>query len=161
MTGPRIARPASGNRAAPTARQQEMGFMMTNARTLSAVFGAFALLFSPAIVNSAAAAAKDYRFEVASAQPVGAGKTDVAVRLVRTTDNKPVTDAVIFENKADMGPAGMAEMPGKVAPMPPGQDGLYHFATQTGMAGTWALHLAAKVQGETETVRGTVDFDAK
>jgi len=25
------------------------------------------------------------------------------------------------------------------------------------MAGTWALHLAAKVQGETETVRGTLN----
>jgi hypothetical protein len=27
------------------------------------------------------------------------------------------------------------------------------------MAGTWALHLAAKVLGEPETVRGTVDVD--
>lgn len=134
---------------------------MINARTLCAAFGAFAFLFSPAIVNSAAAAAKDYRFEVASAQPTGAGKTDVAIRLVHASDNKPVADAVIFESKADMGPAGMAEMPGKVTPMPASQDGLYHFTTQTGMAGTWALHLAAKVQGDTETVHGTVNFDAR
>ena len=134
---------------------------MINARTLYAAFGALALLFSPATIRSAAAAAKDYRFEVAQAQSASAGKTDVAVRLVHATDNKPVTDAVIFESKTDMGPAGMADMPGKVTPMPPGQDGLYHFTTQTGMAGKWALHLAAKVQGETETVRGTVEFDAK
>ncbi|MEI9983541.1 MAG: hypothetical protein WDN69_10240 [Aliidongia sp.] len=30
---------------------------------------------------------------------------------------------------------------------------------RSGMAGTWALHLAAKVQGEPETVRGTVNAD--
>ena len=60
-----------------------------------------------------------------------------------------------------MGPSGMAAMPGKVVPVPPGKDGLYHFTTATGMAGKWALHLSAKVQGETETVQGTVEFEAK
>jgi hypothetical protein len=133
---------------------------MFNARNPRAVSVAFVLLFAPLAIVSASAATADYRFEVASAQPAGAGTTNVAVRLVHATDNKPVVDAVIFESKTDMGPAGMAEMPGKVMPMP-GKDGLYHFMTQTGMAGTWALHLAAKVQGETETVRGTVNFDAK
>ena len=134
---------------------------MFNARTPRAAFGVLALLVSPAITLPALAAPQDYRFEVASAQPAGSGKTDVAIRLIHAPDSKPVADAVIFESKTDMGPAGMAEMPGKVTPMPVAKDGLYHFTTQTGMAGTWALHLAAKVQGETETVRGTVNFDAK
>jgi hypothetical protein len=117
-----------------------------------------AVLSSPSV--SSFAAATDYKFELMSATSAGGGKNDVAVRLVHATDDKPVADAIIFESKTDMGPAGMADMPGKVMPMP-GKDGLYHFMTQTGMAGTWALHLAAKVQGETETVRGTVNFDAK
>jgi hypothetical protein len=134
---------------------------MFNARTLCVAFGALAFLVISPATRLANAAASDYRFEIASAQPTGAGKTDVAIRLVHATDGKPIPDAVIFESKTDMGPAGMAEMPGKVMPMPPAKDGLYHFTTQTGMAGTWALHLAAKVQGETETVRGTVNFDAK
>lgn len=133
------------------------GNMMLTIRTLGAVLGASAVIFG----SAAWAAATDYRFEVAQARAVGEGKTDVAVRLVHATDDKPVTDAVIFESKADMGPAGMANMPAKVMPVPSGGDGLYHFATQTGMAGKWALHLAAKVQGETETVRGTVEFDAQ
>ena len=134
-----------------------MGNMILMIKTLSAVLGATAILFG----SIACAKATDYRFEVAQSQGVGEGKTDVAVRLVHASDNKPVADAVIFESKADMGPAGMPNMPGKVTAVPPGEDGLYHFAAQTGMAGKWALHLAAKVQGETETVRGTVEFDAK
>ncbi len=133
---------------------------MFNARNLRAALAAFVLLFASLAIGLANAATGDYRFEVVSAQTAGSGTTNVAVRLVHAADNMPVADAVIFESKTDMGPAGMAEMPGKVMPMP-GKDGLYHFMTQTGMAGTWALHLAAKVQGETETVRGTVNFDAK
>jgi len=132
---------------------------MLNARTLRAT-GALAFLANTATFATAVAAPGDYRFEVASAQPSAAGKTDVAIRLVHAPDGKPVADAVIFESKTDMGPSGMA-MPGKVTPAPAGKDGLYHFTAETGMAGKWALHLAAKVQGETDTVRGTVDYDAK
>ncbi len=73
-------------------------------------------------------------------------------------DGKPVPDAVIFESKADMGPAGMQEMTAPVRAMPP-KGGIYSFEVDPGMAGTWALHLAAKVQGEAETVRGTVNAD--
>ena len=75
-------------------------------------------------------------------------------------DNKPVAGAVLFESKSDMGPSGMAEMPGKVSPLPAEKPGLYHFQIETGMAGKWALNLGAKVQGEADTVRGSVTFDA-
>jgi hypothetical protein len=122
------------------------------------VIAAIAVL---ALNGAAFAAPADYRFEVAQAKSEGSGTTDVSVRLVHVPDGKAVTDAVIFESKADMGPAGMAAMGGKVTPQPVGKDGLYHFETKTGMGGKWALHLAAKVQGETETVSGSVTFDAK
>jgi hypothetical protein len=49
-------------------------------------------------------------------------------------------------------------MTAPVKPLP-SKDGIYSFAVEPGMAGTWALHLAAKVQGEPETVRGTVNAD--
>jgi hypothetical protein len=130
-------------------------------RISGALVGAIALALSSTLSATAVAAAADYKFELASAKPAGDGKTDVAVRLVRTLDSKPVGDAVVFESKADMGPSGMATMPGKVTAVPPGKDGLYHFTTATGMAGKWALHLSAKVQGETETVKGTVEFAAQ
>jgi hypothetical protein len=106
------------------------------------------------------AASADYRFELVQTQPAGPGKTNVTVRLVHVPDKKPVAGAVLFESKSDMGPAGMAEMPGKVTTLPADKSGLYRFQIETGMAGKWALNLAAKVQGEAETVRGTVTFEA-
>ena len=105
------------------------------------------------------AAPQDYRFELAGTpQPASGGKSLVSVRLVRTKDGKPVTDAVVFEAKADMGPANMAAMTAPVRPMP-AKDGLYRFEVEPSMAGLWALNLAAKVQGEAETVRGSVVAD--
>ena len=109
--------------------------------------------------GSAFAAGNDYRFEVTKAEPAGPGKTNVIVRIMHVPDSRPVRDAVIFEAKTDMGPSGMRDMPGKVTPASPTSDGLYRFQTETGMAGTWALNLAAKVQGEPETVRGSVTYD--
>jgi len=107
------------------------------------------------------AAPNDYRFELVQAQPAGAGKTAVRVRLVHVPDSKPVAGAVLFETKSDMGPSGMAEMAGKVSPLPSDQPGLYRFQIESGMAGKWQLALGAKVQGEAGTVRGTVAYEAK
>ena len=107
------------------------------------------------------AAGKDYHFEVVKAQPAGKNLTDVTIKLTHNPDGKPVTGAVIFQTKVDMGPSGMGEMTGKVTPQPADPTGFYHFRTETGMAGTWALTLSAKIQSEADTVRGTVTFDAK
>lgn len=104
------------------------------------------------------AAASDYRFELVGKPRLVAKKDIVQVRLVRVADGTPVPDAVIFENKADMGPAGMEAMTAPVKAMPP-KNGIYSFEIDPSMAGVWALHLAAKVQGEAETVRGTVNAD--
>ena len=105
------------------------------------------------------AAPQDYRFEMGGTpQPASGGKEVVQVRLVHLPGNKPVTDAVLFESKADMGPMGMPTMTAPVKAMP-AKDGIYSFEVEPGMTGTWALHLAAKVQGQAETVRGTVNAD--
>jgi len=107
------------------------------------------------------AAPNDYRFELVQAQPAGPGKTMITVRLVHVPDTKPVAGAVLLESKTDMGPGGMAEMTGKVSPLPSDQPGIYRFEIETGMAGKWALNLGAKVQGEAGTVRGAVAYEAK
>ncbi len=120
--------------------------------------GAALLAFSTVAAPNTLAAAADYRFELAQVQPAGPGKTDVAVRLVHLPDNKPVAAAILFETKADMGSDGMAEMTGKVSPLSSDRPDLYRFRIETGMAGTWRLSLGAKVQGESDTVRGTVAF---
>jgi hypothetical protein len=102
------------------------------------------------------AAPNDYRFEVVGAPIATPGKTSVAVRLIHASDNKPVDGATIVEAKTDMGPAGMAEMSGKVTPVASDQAGLFRFSVKTGMAGKWELVLTAKVPGETTPVSGKV-----
>lgn len=103
------------------------------------------------------AAAQDYRFELAGEpQPAPGGKSIVAVRLVHMPDGKPVAGAVVFESKADMGPVGMPTMTAPIKAMSPSNGGIYRFEVAPAMAGTFAITLAAKVQGEAETVRGSV-----
>ena len=133
---------------------------MTILRTAAGAAMAFVATMN-LLATPAHAAGKDYRFEVVQVQPAGKNLTDVTLKLTHIPDGKPVTGAVIFQTKVDMGPAGMGEMTGKVTPQPADPAGVYRFHTEVGMAGKWALTLAAKVQGEADTVRGTVTFDAK
>jgi hypothetical protein len=133
---------------------------MRSNRLRVAMLGMGALLAASLLSVAAFAAASDYRFEVVSARAAGPGKTDVTVRLVHLPDNRPVPGAVIFQTRADMAPAGMPTMTGNVTPQAAHQPGTYRFQVETGMAGGWALTLAAKVQSETETVRATVTFNA-
>jgi YtkA-like len=55
-----------------------------------------------------------------------------------------------------MGPDGMPTMKAPAKALPGSQPGLYVIEVEPGMAGNWALQVAAKVQGETETVRATL-----
>jgi predicted metal-binding membrane protein len=107
------------------------------------------------------AAPNEYRFEVVDALTGVPGTTTVTVRLMHTSDNKPVNNATIVEAKTDMGPAGMAEMSGKVTPVASDQPGLLRFSIDTGMAGKWELVLTAKVPGEAAPITGKVVYDAK
>jgi len=116
-----------------------------------------AITFGVTLPAVALAAAQDYRFELAGKpQPARGGKSIVSVRLVHVPDGKTVMDAVLFESKADMAPMGMPTMTAPIKAVPPAGGGVYRFEVEPGMAGTWALTLAAKVQGEAGTVRGSV-----
>ena len=109
-----------------------------------------------AMPAQALAAAQDYRFEAAG-PPAKSGKaTIVKIRLVHIPDNKPVPGAVIFQTRFDMGPDGMATMTAPAKVVPASDRNLYQLQLEPAMGGNWALSLSAKVQGETETVNGTV-----
>jgi YtkA-like len=112
-----------------------------------------------ATASSVYAKAQDYRFELVGKPQLTGSKDVVRVRLVHVPDNKPVSGAVIFEAKADMGPAGMPTMTAPIKALPAREPGIYQFEIEPGMAGAWAISLAAKIQGETETVRGTITTD--
>ena len=112
--------------------------------------------FGLAMPAKTIAAAQDYRFEAAG-PPVKSGKaTIVKIRLVHISDGKPVPGAVIFQTRFDMGPDGMAEMTAPAKLVRSSNANLYQLELEPQMGGNWALSLSAKVQGETETVNGTV-----
>ena len=121
--------------------------------------GIGALLFASMTLTMAAA--NDYRFELVGAPTGAPGTTTLTVRLVHAADNKAVEDATIVEAKTDMGPAGMAEMSGKVTPIASDQPEVHRFSIETGMAGKWGLVLTAKTPRETAPITGKVLYDAK
>ena len=106
--------------------------------------------------SSLYAAPQDYRFELVDTPTAAGGKSTVQLRLVHLPDLKPVAGAVIFETKADMGPDGMPTMAASAKLLPETTPGIYRVEVAPDMAGNWAISVAAKVQGEAETVRGSV-----
>jgi YtkA-like len=118
---------------------------------------ATALLAASFGLNSEAfAGAADFRFEPVTAEMRKGDDVTIAVRLVNKATGKPVPDAVIIRTRIDMGPEGMGEMAAPVKPLPSPQPGVYAFKTDLTMAGRWQFTLAAKVQGEPDTITGKV-----
>jgi hypothetical protein len=109
---------------------------------------------------AAFAAADDYAFEPVKAEMNKGDDVVVSVRLKHKPTGKPVTDAVIVQSRIDMAPEGMAEMASPLTPVPSSEPGVYSFKTELSMAGRWLLSIAAKVQGEPETVVGKVTIRA-
>jgi hypothetical protein len=121
------------------------------------------LAFAGAMSLTGAAAladVKDYAFESVAAEFKKGDDVVVAVRLLHKPTGKPVADAVIVRTRVDMAPDGMADMVSPVALVPGSEPGVYAFKTDLPMAGRYLLSVAAKVQGEPETVVGKVIFKA-
>lgn len=128
---------------------------MSSMNLLLAAVAASSLLASA----PAWAGPQDYKFELAEPPSMAGKATVLKIRLVHTPDGKAVADAVIIRSRLDMSPGGMASMTAPVRAMP-ASGGTYSFQAETNMAGEWALHLSAKVQGEPATVTGSVTFKA-
>lgn len=114
-----------------------------------------------AFTSLAHAGAKDYEFQPVAADVKNGNGSELAVRLINKQTGKPVEGAVLFLTRLDMSPDSMGEMFAKHVATPGTEPGVYRFKADFTMAGRWALKLKAKVQGEAETVEGTVVFTAK
>jgi hypothetical protein len=112
------------------------------------------------LAGAAYAGANDYAFEPVQADIKKGDGVVISVRLKHKASGKPVADAVIAQTRIDMGPDGMGEMASPVTPVPSSEPGVYSFKTDLSMAGRWLLSIAAKVQGEPETVVGKIVFRA-
>jgi YtkA-like len=122
----------------------------------AAIAYVIATTFGLALSTQALAGAQDYRFETAGPPTKSSKATIVKIRLVHLPDGKPVPGAVIFQARFDMGPDGMASMTAPAKLVRASDANLYQLELEPPMGGNWALSLSAKVQGETETVNGTV-----
>ena len=120
-----------------------------------AVIAAMVILNGPAL-----AGANDYIFVPVTAEIKKGDDATVAVRLVHRPSGKAVPDAVIIRTRIDMAPDGMATMESPLSPLPSTEPGVYAFKTDLGMPGRWLFSIAAKVQGEPETVTGKIIFKA-
>jgi hypothetical protein len=106
------------------------------------------------------AGANDYRFELVSTDHrVGVGAV-IELLLTDLRTGQPVEDAVIYATRMDMAPDGMATMTSPVTALPATGPGRYRFATDITMAGGWRFSVAAKIQGEAETVTAALDLRA-
>src|SRR5258708_6055336 len=112
------------------------------------------------LTGHAFAGANDYVFEPVKAEVKKGDDVVVAVRLRHRAAGKPVTDAVIAQTRIDMSLDAMAEMASPLTPVPSNEPGVYSFKTDLSMQGRWLLSIAAKVQGEPETVVGKITFRA-
>ena len=110
--------------------------------------------------GSVLAGANDYAFEPVKAEIKKGDGVVVSVRLKHKATGKPVADAVIARTRMDMAPDGMAEMASPLTAVPSNEPGVYSFKTDLAMEGRWLLSIAAKVQGEAETVVGKITFRA-
>ena len=129
---------------------------MTSSYTARALLGVCLIATAALHAAPVRAAASDYRFEIVEVKSAGPGKSNVTLRLTHTPDKKPVTDAVLFQVTADMGPDGMPTMTAPAKALPASKAGLYTVEIEPGMAGNWSLQVAAKVQGESDTVRAAL-----
>jgi len=123
------------------------------------ILAAAVLLAPMSVAVTAFAGAEDYVFEPVQAEIKSSNVATAAVRLVHKPSGKPVADATVVQTRLDMAPDGMADMATAIAPLPSPEPGVYAFKAPLTMAGRWLLTIAAKVQGEAETVIGKVTFN--
>jgi plastocyanin len=112
------------------------------------------------LASPVVAGANDYVFEPVKAEVKKGDDIVVSVRLKHKATGKSVTDAVIVQTRIDMSPDAMGEMTSPLTPVPTNEPGVYSFKTDLSMQGRWLLSIAAKVQGEPETVVGKITFRA-
>jgi hypothetical protein len=119
-----------------------------------------AVLAAMNLTGPAFAGPNDYVFEPVKAEVKKGDDVVVSVRLKHKATGKPVTDAVIVQTRIDMSPDAMGEMASPLTAVPSNEPGVYSFKTDLSMQGRWLLSIAAKVQGEPETVVGKITFRA-
>ena len=109
--------------------------------------------------STAFADIRDYEFKLVKDQ-VKKGQAVVDVRLIHRPDERAVPDAVIFASRLDMAPDDMEQMTSAIEPVKSPEPGVYRFKVDLTDEGRWRVSLAAKIQGETETLQSRLVLKA-
>ncbi len=124
--------------------------------------GAARALLALAVLSTPTAAfadIADYEFKLVEEQ-VKKGQVVVDVRLVHKPDDRAVADAIIFAFRLDMAPDDMEQMTSAIEPVKSPEPGLYRFKVDLTDEGRWRISLAAKIQGEAETLQSRLVLKA-
>ncbi|MGR3508964.1 MAG: FixH family protein [Sulfitobacter sp.] len=124
---------------------------------LSAAIAAAIFLPAPALW----AEASDYAVELVETTYRVGGDAVLTLRLTDLRDQQAVADAIIFATRLDMEPEGMAMMTSPLAPLPMEKSGEYRFSAVLSMKGSWQMSVAAKIQGEVETVSARIILEVQ
>lgn len=100
-----------------------------------------------------------YRWEALTAEIAATSGQQFSIRLIGPDDG-PVEGAEIIDARLDMAPEGMAAMDTPLTPQEGGEPGAFIYRADFTMAGRWALHLKARVPGQTEAIAGVVILTA-
>ena len=129
---------------------------MNTTQLLRSLVLAHALTLAATI--AAQAAPEDYAFKITDSVIHPGEGAVFSVSLTDVRINTLVTGAVIFTTRLDMAPEGMEGMTSPVEVLTEDTPGIYSLKADLAMAGNWRLQIAAKVQGEADTVQGELIF---
>ena len=132
---------------------------MSIQRRWHVVLGTVLVLLTHAALPARADIA-EYEFQLVQPELKQGEGAILSVRLLHKPTGKAVPDAVIFARRLDMEPDGMAAMKAPLEPVPTEEPGVYRFRADLSMAGNWRVLLAAKVQGESETLQARLVLKA-
>ncbi len=102
---------------------------------------------------------RDYEFKLVREQ-VKKGQAIVDIRLIHKPEDRAVSDAVIFAVRLDMAPDDMEQMTSAIEAVKSPVPGVYRFKVDLTDEGRWRISLAAKIQGETETLQSRLVLKA-
>jgi len=122
---------------------------------------AFVGLLTFTVLSACGPSKAKYVFSAVTNEIAMEGDATIDVRLIHEPTGEPVENAVIFETRFDMSPDAMGAMTAPVTTQESPTPGVYRFAVKPTMAGRWKLTLAAKIQGEAETVHGSIIVTAR
>jgi len=117
-------------------------------------------MFLAVLGGQARAGGADFSFVPVTTQVsmATAAQKPIEIKCVDRT-GKPVSGVTITRVRLDMAPDGMAQHTAAARLTPADSPGLYRVDAQYTMTGRWQLSLAAKVDGEIETVTGKIVFE--